>query len=199
MAMATSSRKSHGFLIVLVGPSGVGKSTLSNALKNRLNVAYIVSATTRPRKPGDELGKQYDHISREEFFRRLENDEFLEYAQVYDDYYGTPQHPALDYLAEGKDVLLEIDVQGALQIRYQYPKALLIFVLPPDGATLRKRLIDRGRDMADDIDKRFRAARREIHMAKGSRAFDHMVINDNLEEAVDELIKIIKLERTGGL
>jgi guanylate kinase len=197
--MGTSSKKSHGFLIVLVGPSGVGKSTLSNALKNRLNVAYIVSATTRPRKPGDELGKQYDHISREEFFRRLENDEFLEYAQVYDDYYGTPQHPALDYLAEGKDVLLEIDVQGALQIRYQYPKALLIFVLPPDGATLRKRLIDRGRDKADDIDKRFRAARREIHMAKGSRAFDHMVINDDLEEAVDELIKIIKLERTGGL
>ena len=197
--MATSNRKSHGFLIVLVGPSGVGKSTLSNALKNRLNVAYIVSATTRPRKPGDELGKQYDHISREEFFRRLENDEFLEYAQVYDDYYGTPQHPALDYLSEGKDVLLEIDVQGALQIRYQYPKALLIFVLPPDGSTLRKRLIDRGRDQADDIDKRFRAARREIHMAKGSRAFDHMVINDNLEEAVDELIKIIKLERTGGL
>ena len=197
--MASPNKQPHGFLIVLVGPSGVGKSTLSNELKDRLNVAYIVSATTRPRKPGDEVGKQYDHITREEFFRRLENDEFLEYAQVYDDYYGTPRHPAIDFLYEGKDVLLEIDVQGALQIRYQYPEALLIFVLPPDGPTLRKRLIDRGRDKADDIDKRFRAARREIHMAKGSRAFDHMVINDSLDRAVEELTKIIKLERTGGL
>jgi guanylate kinase len=197
--MGKAGKKPDGFLIVLVGPSGVGKSTLSNMLKERLNVAYIVSATTRPKKPGDELGKEYDHISREEFFRRLESDEFLEYAQVYDDYYGTPRHPALDFLSEGKDVLLEIDVQGALQIRYQYPEALLIFVLPPDGPTLRKRLIDRGRDKADDIDKRFRAARREIHMAKGSRAFDHMVINDKLDRAVEELTKIIKLERTGGL
>ena len=197
--MGTVNKKPHGFLIVLVGPSGVGKSTISRMLSQRLNVAYIVSATTRPKKVGDEAGKEYDHISREEFFRRLENDEFLEYAQVYDDYYGTPRHPAIDYLYEGKDVLLEIDVQGAMQIRYQYPEALLIFVLPPDGPTLRKRLIDRGRDKAEDIDKRFRAARREIHMAKGSRAFDHMVINDSLDRAVEELTKIIKLERTGGL
>jgi guanylate kinase len=197
--VAEAGEKQRGFLIVLVGPSGVGKSTISRMLSQRLNVAYIVSATTRPKKAGDDVGKEYDHISREEFFRRLENDEFLEYAQVYDDYYGTPRHPAIDYLYEGKDVLLEIDVQGALQIRYQYPEALLIFVLPPDGPTLRKRLIDRGRDKADDIDKRFRAARREIHMAKGSRAFDHMVINDNLDRAVEELAKIIKLERTGGL
>src|SRR3954471_6092669 len=189
----------HGLLVVLVGPAGVGKSTISNLLRDRLNVAYIVSATTRPRKPGDELGKTYDHISTEEFFRRLENDEFLEYAQVHGHYYGTPKHPALDYLYEGKDVLLEIDVQGALQIRYQYPEALLIFVLPPDGPTLMQRLQDRGRDEAEDIDKRFRVARREIQMAKGARAFDHMVINDSLDRAVDELTKIIKLERTGGL
>jgi guanylate kinase len=193
------SNKDHGLLIVLCGPSGVGKSTISNMLAERLQVSYIVSATTRPKKPGDELGKTYDHISGEAFFRRLDHDEFLEYAHVYGDYYGTPKHPALDYLYEGKDVLLEIDVQGALQIRYQYPEALLIFILPPDGPTLRQRLTDRGRDHADDIEKRFRAARREIQMAKGSRAFDHMVINDNLERAVDELTRLIQNERTGGL
>jgi guanylate kinase len=198
MADATG-KKPHGLLIVLVGPAGVGKSTISNLLRKRLDVAYIVSATTRPKKPGDELGKTYDHISTEEFFRRLDNDEFLEYAQVHGHYYGTPKHPALDYLHDGKDVLFEIDVQGALQIRYQYPDALLVFILPPDGATLMKRLVDRGRDEAEDMDKRFRIARREIAMAKGSRAFDFFVINDNLEQTVNELTKIINLERTGGL
>jgi len=96
-------------------------------------------------------------------------------------------------------VLFEIDVQGALQIRYQYPDALLIFILPPDGPTLMRRLRDRGRDEADDMEKRFRIARREIAMAKGSRAFDFFVFNDDLNHAVDELIRIITLERTGGL
>ncbi|MDB5321169.1 MAG: guanylate kinase [Phycisphaerales bacterium] len=194
-----ANKKPHGLLIVLVGPSGVGKSTISKMLAQRLNVAYIVSATTRPKEPGDEIGKEYDHVSQDEFFRRLDRDEFLEYAQVHGNYYGTPMHPALDYLNEGKDVLLEIDVQGALQVRYQYPEALLIFILPPNGPTLMQRLNDRGRDKPEDMDKRFRAARREIHMAKGSRAFDHMVINDSLDRAVEELTKIINLERTGGL
>src|SRR5690349_4799258 len=112
------SNKDHGLLIVLSGPSGVGKSTISRMLSQKLNVEYIVSATTRSKEEGDEIGKKYDHITLEEFFRRLDNDEFLEYAHVYDNYYGTPKHPSLDYLYEGKDVLLEIDVQGALQIRY---------------------------------------------------------------------------------
>ncbi len=104
--------KNSGLLIILCGPSGVGKSTISRDLSERYAVSYIVSATTRPRRDGDDKGKQYQHISKEEFFRRLEADEFLEYAQNYDDYYGTPKHPALDLLAAGKDILLEIDVQG---------------------------------------------------------------------------------------
>ncbi len=194
-----AARTTHGLLIVLVGPSGVGKSTISRRLAQRLHVAYINSVTTRTRRPGDESGKTYEHVSCETFFARLDRDEFLEYAQVYGDYYGTPRHPTMDYLTRGQDVLLEIDVQGAMQVRYQYPEALLIFILPPDGATLKKRLIDRERDSAEDIEKRFRAARREIHMAKGSRAFDHMVFNDNLDRAVEELTKIIENERIGGL
>ena len=190
----------HGFLIVLCGPSGVGKSTISRRLSETVNVNYIVSATTRTHREHEEdEGKKYDHISRDEFFHRLDDNQFLEYAQVYNDYYGTPKHPALDLLAGGKDILLEIDVQGALQVRFQYPDALTIFILPPDEPTLLHRLKERGRDSADEIAKRFRAAKREIHMAKGSRAFDYMIINDDLESAVDEIIKIIKHKRSGGI
>lgn len=188
-----------GSLIVLCGPSGVGKSTISRRLAEQMNVKYIVSATTRVKAPGDDQGKIYDHVSREEFFKRLDADQFLEYAQVYGDYYGTPKHPALDHLAGGMDVLLEIDFQGAMQVRYAYPNALLVFILPPDEPTLLKRLTDRGRDSAEDINKRFRAAKREIAMAKGSRAFDYMVINDNLDHAVEEIAKIVKHKRSGGI
>jgi guanylate kinase len=188
-----------GLLVVLCGPSGVGKSTISRRLSERLKVVYTVSATTRPRLPHEDEGKSYEHLSKDEFFRRLDGDELLEYAQVYGDYYGTPKHPALDHLAGGRDVLLEIDVQGALQVRYQYPNALLIFIEPPDKATLIQRLTDRGRDKAEDIDKRFRAARREVHMAKGSRAFDYMVTNDDLDRAVEDIAKIIQRKRSGGI
>ena len=195
--MANATQK--GSLIVLCGPSGVGKSTISLQLEKQLNLWYTVSATTRAKQDGDEKGKTYDHIDRKEFFRRLDSDEFLEYAQVYGDYYATPKHPALDHLAKGKDVLLEIDVQGALQVRHAYPDALMIFILPPDEPTLLQRLTARARDSAEDIQKRFRAAKREIHMAKGSRTFDYMVINDDLEKAVEEIVKIIRHKRSGGI
>ena len=192
-------QRNHGLLIVLCGPSGVGKSTISRQLEKDSDVAYTVSATTRPRKPQDDQGKTYEHIDPSEFVRRLDADEFLEYAHVYGHYYGTPKHPALDQLEAGQDVLLEIDVQGALQVRYQYPDALMLFILPPNEQELKRRLVDRGRDDADDLSKRYRAAKREIHMAKGSRAFDYMVFNDKLDRAVKEIQNIINNERAGGL
>lgn len=185
----------HGLLIVLVGPSGVGKSTISRILAERTKISYITSVTTRPKHEVDDHGKTYEHVTREEFFRRLDADEFLEYAQVYGEYYATPKHPALDYLAAHRDVLLEIDFQGAMQVRYHYPGALLLFILPPDEPTLLQRLTDRGRDNAEAIQKRFRAAKREIAMGKGSRAFDYMVINDDLNVAVDEIVKILHHKR----
>ncbi len=191
----------RGLLIVLVGPSGVGKSTISRKLAQQLNVWYTVSDTTRPKLSDDEEleGKAYEHIDKKEFFRRLDSDQYLEYAHVYGNYYATPKHPALDQLSKGTDVLLEIDVQGALQVRHHYPDALMIFILPPDEPTLLQRLRDRGRDSADDIHKRFTAAKREIHMAKGSRAFDTMVVNDSLDRAVEEIAKIIRHKRAGGI
>jgi guanylate kinase len=197
--MPPTTENHPGLLVVLCGPSGVGKSTISRRLEKELHVNYTISATTRPRLPKEDEGKTYDHILKQEFFRRLDSDQFLEYAQVHGEYYGTPKHPALDQLAEGKDVLLEIDVQGALQVRFQYPSALLIFIVPPDEPTLLQRLNDRGRDTEEKIAQRFRAAKREIHMAKGSRAFDYVVINDNLDHAVEEITKIIRHKRSGGL
>src|SRR5690349_3846410 len=197
--MTPPAKNHRGLLIVLVGPSGVGKSTISRRLSQQLKVCYTVSDTTRPKLPDEDEGKVYVHIDKKEFFRRLDSDQYLEYAHVYGNYYATPKHPALDKLAHGTDVLLEIDVQGALQVRYHYPDALLIFILPPDEPTLLQRLRDRGRDSADDIHKRFTAAKREIHMAKGSRAFDTMVVNDSLDRAVEEIAKIIRHKRAGGI
>ena len=194
-----ASTRHPGLLLVLSGPSAVGKSTICNRLRDESGLSYCVSTTTRNKRPNDEKGKTYDYVTVEEFFRRLDADQFLEYAQVYDNYYGTPTEPTLDDIEKGRDVLLDIDVQGALQVRYAYPDALLIFILPPDEPTLLDRLRGRARDSADDITRRFRAAKREIHMAKGSRAFDHMVINDNLDRAVAEIRRLIKHKKTGAL
>jgi guanylate kinase len=193
------SASTDGILLVLCGPSGVGKSTLSKRLAASMDVEYVPAVTTRERRPGDERGKSYEYVTEPEFFRRLDEGQFLEYAQNYDEYYATPKHPALDLLSAGRDVLMEIDVQGALQVRYHYPRALLIFILPPDETVLEARLVERGRDNPSQIAKRFRAARREVHMAKGSRAFDNMVVNDVLDEATADLQKIIRHRRNSDL
>jgi guanylate kinase len=190
--------RNHGLLIVLVGPSGVGKSTISRRLAERMHLQYIVSATTRPKTEKDDEGKTYDYLDEATFFRKLENGEFLEYAAVWDEYYGTPKHPTLDYLANGEDVLLEIDVQGAMQVRFQYPDALMIFVMPPDEKSLLQRLKERGRETPDQMEKRFRGAKREIWMAKGSRAFDDMVINDDVDRAVEEISRLIRHKKSPG-
>jgi len=188
-----------GLLVVLCGPSGVGKSTICKLLQAQTGISYAVSVTTRENLPNDEKGKVYDYVTVAEFYKRLDSDQLLEYAQVYENYYGTPKHPTLDDLAAGKDVLLDIDVQGAMQVRYQYPDALMLFILPPDEPTLLERLTLRKRDSADDITRRVRLAKREIHMAKGSRAFDYMVTNDDLNRCVAEIRRVISHKKTGAL
>jgi len=196
--MMTRATINRGLLIVLVGPSGVGKSTISRKLAERMHLKYIASATTRKRTEKDEAGKTYEYLEPDVFFKKLENGEFLEYASVWDEYYGTPKHPTLDYLANGEDVLLEIDVQGALQVRFQYPDALMIFIMPPDEQALLQRLRERGRESEESIQKRFRGAKREIWMAKGSRAFDDLVNNDNVDRAVEEISRLIRQKKSPG-
>jgi guanylate kinase len=193
-----SQQNKRGLLIVLVGPAGVGKSTISRKLAQRMHLQYIASATTRPKLDKDDQGKSYEHLDQDTFFKKLESGEFLEYANVWDEYYGTPKHPTLDYLSNGEDVLLEIDVQGALQVRFQYPDALMIFIMPPDEAALLQRLQERGRDTPESIEKRFRGAKREIWMAKGSRAFDDMIFNDDVDRAVEEISRLIRQKKSPG-
>ena len=188
--------KRPGLLIVLVGPSGVGKSTIARRLAEKTHVHYIVSATTRKQSEMDAKGKIYEHIDEATFFHKLEQGELLEYAHVFDHYYGTPKHPTMDHLAAGQDVLVEVDVQGALQVRFQYPDALMIFIMPPDEQSLLSRLRERGRDSEEAIEKRFRGSKREVWMAKGSRAFDDMVINDDVDRAVDEIARLIRQKKS---
>lgn len=180
-----------GKLFVISGPSGVGKSTICKAVVDRIADAYLsVSLTTRPQKRGEENGREYWFVSRDEFEKKLEHGQFLEYAQVFGNYYGTLKDKIDDALVSGKKVVLEIDVQGGKQVKLEYPDAELIFILPPTEKDLVKRLNGRGREGADEAMIRLNGAGTEI--AAAFESYNHMVINDDLEQAIDEVVAIVK-------
>ncbi|MBN1787764.1 MAG: guanylate kinase [Sedimentisphaerales bacterium] len=185
-----SSQEIPGQLVIISGPSGVGKSTICNLLVERLSNAYLsVSTTTRPQKAGEQDGVDYWFVSKEEFGKRLKADSFLEYAEVFGHMYGTEKDKVLAALEQGRIVLLEIDVQGALQVVKLCPEAKLIFILPPKQADLQARINDRGRDAKEDIETRLAGAGVEI--AAAWQYYKYMVINDDLEQAVNEVVDII--------
>jgi guanylate kinase len=180
-----------GQLIIISGPSGVGKSTICDQLVKRLDNVYLsVSATTRPKKNGEENGRDYWFVTRDDFERQIKAGNFIEHAQVFGNLYGTPKDKVLRALDKGKMVLLEIDVQGAQQVKNLYPEAKLIFILPPKQTELEKRINDRGRDNETDIEKRLAGA--GIEIAAAWQHYKYMVINDDLQQAVQEVIEIIK-------
>ena len=179
-----------GRLVVISGPSGVGKSTICNELVKRLDNVYLsVSTTTREKKAGEQNGREYWFVSRDEFEKQIKAGNFLEYAEVFGNLYGTPRDKVLQALGQGKSVLLEIDVQGAQQVKKLYPEAELIFILPPKQMELQRRINGRGRDDEKDIEKRLEGAGTEI--AAAWQHYKHMVINDDLQRAVQEIIEII--------
>lgn len=180
-------------LVVVSGPSGSGKSTICRALAEAPAVVLSVSATTRPPRPGEVDGRDYRFLTREAFLRGVEAGEFVEYAEVFGQFYGTPRAPLEAAVAAGRVVLLDIDVQGAMQVRRAFPEALLIFVVPPSREVLAARLEGRGTDAPEAVRHRLDAAEREM---KQKDLYDHVVVNDVLEEAVAEIRDLI--ERVTG-
>jgi len=180
----------RGAIIVISGPSGVGKSTICKQVIERFDNVYLsVSVTTREKKAGEQEGKDYFFVSHDEFRKQINAKNFLEYAEVFGNLYGTPKDKTEQALNAGKIVLLEIDVQGAQQVKKIYPDARLIFIMPPKHRELEKRIVGRGRDDEKDVEKRLAGAGLEI--AAGWQHYDFMVINDKLEQAVEEVVQII--------
>ncbi len=183
----------RGKIFVISGPSGVGKSTIVKAVCEKTNVDVSVSLTTRPQGKNETDGKDYWFVSREEFQKRIDNGMLLEYAEVFDNMYGTPRDKIEEKLAKGESVILEIDTQGGLVVKEEFPDAVMIFILPPKTSSLEERMQGRGResDKNEDIkQKRLDWAGMEI--AKAWQFYEHMVINEKLETAINEVIEIIE-------
>lgn len=182
-----------GQLIVVSGPSGVGKGTvLKEYLNSRDGIAYSVSATTRQPRPGEENGIHYYFLSREGFERTAAEGGMLEYASYNGNYYGTPKAPVEQQRNQGNDVVLEIEVQGALQVKKSCPDALLIFVAPPSFEELKNRLTGRQTEDAKTVENRLNIARQEL-MCAGE--YDYIIVNDTVEQAVQRLGQIISANR----
>ena len=184
---------SKGVLTVVSGFSGAGKGTVMKRLIQKYDdYALSISVTTRTPREGERDGIEYFFKTKEEVESMIENDEFLEYARYVDNYYGTPRFYVEEMLAKGKNVILEIEIQGAMQIKAKNPEAVLVFVTPPSFEELRNRLVGRGTETADVIESRLKRASEE---AEGMPSYDYILVNDQVEDCVDRLHQIILSER----
>lgn len=183
----------QGKLIVISGPSGVGKSTVvKNVMARCGNLQFSVSATTRPMRPGEVDGKNYFFVNKTQFQEMIDAQALLEYAEYVGNYYGTPEAPLNEALAQGRDILLDIEVQGALNVKRRRPDAVLIFMLAPSFQEIERRLTGRGDTAPDLIRNRLERARWEYTQAP---QYDYLVVNDNVERAVAEIEAILLAEK----
>ena len=182
--------KNKGILAVVSGFSGAGKGTLMKALLQKYdNYALSISATTRSPREGEADGREYFFLTEEAFEGKIRNNELIEYARYVNHYYGTPRDYVEQKMAEGKDVILEIEIQGALKVKEQYPDAILLFVMPPNALTLKSRLTGRGTETEEVIDARLKRAADE---AEGIEAYDYILINDDLDACVEQMHCLIQ-------
>lgn len=183
----------NGLLIVVSGPSGAGKDTICNKLVNESNNMWIsISMTSRNPRGNEVEGKDYFFVTKEEFESKIKDNVFLEYATYNNNYYGTPKDKIEMYLSKGIDVILVIDIQGALNIKRLIPSALFIFIMPPDMETLKRRLINRKTETREKVIDRFKTAYNEINNYK---KYNYVVVNDEVDNAVDKVKSIIKAEK----
>lgn len=182
-----------GKIIVISGPSGVGKSTITKIVSQTLSIPVSISATTRKPGKGEENGKNYWFLTEDDFQAKLNSGLFLEYAKVFDNWYGTLKDKVDEVINNDKPIILEIDTQGGLSIKRLYPDSIMIFILPPSNTALKDRINGRGREVDNEVmQKRLANASNEVAMAW--QHYEHLVINDVLEQAVEEVINIIKTE-----
>lgn len=179
---------SRGILYIMSGPSGTGKGTICNEIIKRRDINLSVSVTSRDKRVGEIAGVTYNYISVDEFRKLIEDEKMLEWAMYGENYYGTPKENIEKMLDEGKDVLLEIEVQGALQVKSKMPEAVMMFIVPPSMEVLKKRLIDRGRETEDEINTRIKTAQAEF--AK-SFQYNDIIVNDDLEECVNKVMSLM--------
>jgi guanylate kinase len=180
-----------GKLFIISGPSGAGKGTICGRVKSETDSAISVSVTTRIPRADEKDGSAYYFISRGEFDEMIISDGLLEYADIFGNKYGTPKQPVIDALYAGRNVILEIDVQGAMQVKTNFPEGIFIFVLPPSLAVLKERIVKRGTEGADEIERRVHEAVNEI---KYLPEYDYVIINDDLETAVMQTLSVIDAE-----
>ncbi|NLK95543.1 MAG: guanylate kinase [Clostridiales bacterium] len=182
----------EGLLLVVSGPTGAGKDKVINALLKKHNEIYTqISLTTRPKKE-DDIEGVYDFVSNKEFFKKVEQGAFLEWSEVYGNYYGTPKYPVRKALKNGKDVLLEVDIKGALQIKETEPGAILIFILPTSINELKENILKSNKDTPENLLRRFNSAYNGIQLIS---TYNYGIINNNVEQAVEKIENIIQAEK----
>lgn len=184
--------KNKGLLIVISGPAGAGKGTICKSLISRNDYWLSVSATTRAPRKGEEDGKSYFFMTKEDFLKEVDKNDFLEYAQVYGNFYGTPRSKVIEALNNGNDVILEIDIQGALKVKENYPEGIFIFILPPSMNVLKERLVNRGSETPESLMTRFNSAFKEINYVS---KYNYAVVNDEVVEAAKKIESIIVAEK----
>lgn len=184
--------KNKGLLLVLSGPSGAGKGTICKELIKNNNFYLSVSATTRQPRKGEIPGISYYYLTEAEFKEKIDKNDFLEYAEVHGNFYGTPKSSVIEKVENGEDVILEIDIQGALKVKEIYPEGVFIFILPPSMTELKKRIIGRGSETPESLMTRFKTAYKEINYVS---KYNYAVVNDKVADAAKKIECILAAER----